>query len=400
MRNPRIVIGLSIAAFVLAAAFSQASPVAVSVSVFHDQLAPHGRWVAAASYGDVWAPSGVSAGWQPYVEGEWVYSDYGWTWVSDDPWGDVPYHYGTWAWVEPHGWVWIPGTVWAPAWVTWAYTDDYVGWAPVPPSFVLSANGYFGAPVVVVATRYVFVPAPRFVGVRVSTVRVAPQQNVTIFTRATKTTRFQVSNGIVRTAGPSPQRIEKAVGHPVERVPISRIRTQPTTLAAAGETKSKSIRVVAPERERKAEAPKGAEKKESKKEQAAPARESSAQGHIKPETASAPRATSQGHAKPERAAASSEPSKKTVASEKPVHHGDTAAERPKAAAQKPEKHQSAEREKATAAKPLSEPKAQSEAAPPHDSSAEQKPPKPAPAKKAANKPPPKEKEPPADHPHD
>ena len=380
---------------------------AVSVSVFHDQLAPHGRWVAAASYGDVWAPSGVSAGWQPYVEGEWVYSDYGWTLVSDDPWGDVPYHYGTWAWVEPYGWVWIPGTVWAPAWVTWAYTDDYIGWAPVPPSFVLSANGYFGAPVVVVATRYVFVPAPRFVGVRVSTVRVAPQQNATIFTRATKTTRYQVSNGIVRTAGPPSARIEKAVGHPVERVPISRIRTQPTTLAAAGVTKSKGIRVVAPERERKAEAkaaqkaeapqaarkaeapkaehraeaPKAAEKKESKKEQVAPTRESS-----------------KGHVQPERATAPSGPSKKSVASEKPKAHTDTTAERPKTTAQNPEKHKSAEREKAPAAKSPSEPKAQGEAAPPHGSSAEKRPPKPPPAKKAANKPPPKE--PPADHPHD
>ncbi len=67
------------------------------MSFFHDQLAPHGRWVAAGSYGNCWVPSGVAAGWEPYVDGQWVYSDYGWTWVSDDPWGDIPYHYGTWA---------------------------------------------------------------------------------------------------------------------------------------------------------------------------------------------------------------------------------------------------------------------------------------------------------------
>jgi len=68
--------------------------------------------------------------------------------------------------------------------VTWAYTDDYVGWAPVPPTFALSATGYFGAPVVVTATRYVFVPTRQFVGVPVATVRVPAQQGVTILPHA------------------------------------------------------------------------------------------------------------------------------------------------------------------------------------------------------------------------
>lgn len=394
MRNLRLRMVL-IAAALLAVESALASPVSVSVSFFHEQLSPHGRWVTAASYGDVWIPSGVAAGWEPYVDGEWVYTDYGWTWIADDPWGDIPYHYGTWAWVDPYGWVWIPGTVWAPAWVTWAYTDDYIGWAPVPPTFVLSVRGYFGPPVVVPATRYIFVPAPKFVGVRVATVRVPPQQNVVIYKRAAKTTRYEVSNGIVRVAGPSPKKVEKALGRPIERVPADRARIHPTSLAAAGVTHTKSIRVIAPERERKAkaaapkavqkaEAPKSVEKKDSKKEQAAPARASS----------------SQGHAKPEHAAAPSGPSTKTVASEKPESHRDTVAERPKATAQKPAKHQSAEREKAPAAKPPSEPKVQREAA----SSAEHRPPQPPPAKKkAAKQPPPKEKkekEPPADHPRD
>src|SRR5262245_11436704 len=167
--------------------------VAVSVSFFHDQLAPHGRWVVAGSYGSCWIPSGVAVGWEPYVDGQWVYSDYGWTWVSADPWGDIPYHYGTWAYADPYGWVWVPGTVWAPAWVTWAYTDDYVGWAPVPPSFALTATGYFGSPVVVTSTHYVFVPTRQFVGVPVASVRVPAQQAVAIVPHAVKTTRFDVS---------------------------------------------------------------------------------------------------------------------------------------------------------------------------------------------------------------
>jgi hypothetical protein len=139
--------------------------------------------------------------------------------------------------------------------VTWAYTDDYVGWAPVPPSFALSATGYFGAPVVVTATRYVFVPTRQFVGVPVATVRIPAQQAVTILPHAVKTTRFDVSNGIVRSAGPPEARVERAVGHPIPRVSATSLRAQPTTLAAGGVTKAKSIRVVAPEAERARIAP-------------------------------------------------------------------------------------------------------------------------------------------------
>jgi hypothetical protein len=241
-----------LAVAVLGTASAAAAPVAVSVSVFHDQLAPHGRWVVAGSYGNCWVPSGVAAGWVPYVNGQWVYSDYGWTWVSDDPWGDIPYHYGTWALADPYGWVWVPGTVWAPAWVTWAYTDDYVGWAPVPPSFALSATGYFGSPVVVTSTHYVFVPTRQFVGVPVATVRIPAQQSVTILPHAVKTTRFDVSQGVVRVAGPPETRVAAVVGHPIQHVAVNSLRAQPTTLAAGGvtATKSQSVRVVAPATER------------------------------------------------------------------------------------------------------------------------------------------------------
>src|SRR5258706_5755987 len=56
--------------------------VSVSISSFHESLSPYGRWVYVEDYGDVWCPSSVSAGWQPYEDGEWVWTDYGWTSVS------------------------------------------------------------------------------------------------------------------------------------------------------------------------------------------------------------------------------------------------------------------------------------------------------------------------------
>lgn len=220
----------------------------VSLSFFHETLAPHGRWVVT-SYGEVWAPA-VAVGWEPYVYGEWLYTDYGWSWVSDDPWGDIPFHYGTWTWVDPYGWVWVPGLVWAPAWVTWAYTDDCIGWAPVPPSFVLSGGGYFGRPIVVSQTRYVFVPARSFVGTRVETVRLSSRRNAELLGRATRVTRYDVSRGIVRNLGPAPARIERAAGRRIERVPVERARIQPARIADSGIRSARHLSVVAPARER------------------------------------------------------------------------------------------------------------------------------------------------------
>ena len=194
----------------------------VSVSSFHQTLAPYGRWVVAGSYGEVWVPAGITNDWEPYWDGEWLGTDYGWTWVSYDPWGDIPCHYGTWAWADPYGWVWEPGTVWAPAWVTWAWTDDYIGWAPVPATFGITISGYAGPAVTLPSPRYVFVPATQFVGVNVQKARVPVTQNAVILRRAQKATRFTVSNGIVRTAGPSPSFVQRVSGKRIERVSIEK----------------------------------------------------------------------------------------------------------------------------------------------------------------------------------
>lgn len=105
----------------------------IDVSVFYDQLSPYGHWFEYGSYGWCWTPYNTEVGWRPYTDGHWVYSDYGWTWVSDYEWGWAPFHYGRWVFDEDLGWVWVPGTEWAPAWVAWRYDDDWVGWAPLPP---------------------------------------------------------------------------------------------------------------------------------------------------------------------------------------------------------------------------------------------------------------------------
>ena len=42
---------------------------------------------------------------------------FGYTWGSGDPWGWMPYRYGSWAFLPAYGWVWQPGTTWV-AWRT------------------------------------------------------------------------------------------------------------------------------------------------------------------------------------------------------------------------------------------------------------------------------------------
>jgi hypothetical protein len=235
----------------------------VSITSFHETLAPYGRWVVTRGYGEVWIPAGIVKGWEPYTDGEWLWTDYGWTWVSYDPWGDAPCHYGTWVWVDPYGWVWVPGTVWAPAWVTWAWTDDYIGWAPVPATFVLASSGYSGPAVVAAPARYVFVPANQFVGVNVQAVRVPVSQNSVVLSRARKATRFSVSGGIVRaTADPPLAFVQRVSGKRIERASVDKLKTRPSPISAA-HVSGKSVRVVAPASERSAAAAAKSNRKET-----------------------------------------------------------------------------------------------------------------------------------------
>ena len=415
MKSTRTVL----AALLLATAALFAAPraahasVAVSISVFHDDLAPYGRWVSVGSYGSCFVPR-VGAGWAPYVDGQWVYTDYGWTWVSNDPFGDVPFHYGSWTWANSYGWVWVPGTVWAPAWVTWAYGDDYVGWAPVPPSFGLTATGYVGAPVVLPATRYVFVPTRQFVGVPVASIRLPAARNDVIFARTVKTTEYRVSGGVVRTAGPSTARIERVAGTKVAPVSIDRVRARPTTIAEAGAGTTGRIRVAAPASETRKLATSAPESRSAAAKNA-PKNESHGKAHATEPPAAAARgretAPSAGReaAPPPAHAAKREAPKESPKNERPAdtHAAAPSREKPPATTQKHEKkpekapaHEAAPNPSAARSHPAEPPKPEAPRQPteetrvaahgqPHPASPANHPPRPAPnkAKPAEKKPP-------------
>ena len=81
------------------------------LELFYDELDSYGTWYDDRTWGWVFVPN--TANYQPYTNGHWKFTDYGWTWISADPWGWATDHYGRWVWANR--WVWAPDTKWGPA---------------------------------------------------------------------------------------------------------------------------------------------------------------------------------------------------------------------------------------------------------------------------------------------
>jgi hypothetical protein len=128
--------------------------VEVSVGMNFSELDEYGEWVHVKGLGRVWQPD-AEEGWRPFMYGRWVYSNDGWLWDSDEPFGWIVCHYGNWYEDEERGWVWVPGNEWSPARVEWYVTDNEIAWAPkFPPghhhrfsrvNWMFCPIGFFGA---------------------------------------------------------------------------------------------------------------------------------------------------------------------------------------------------------------------------------------------------------------
>jgi len=118
--------------------------IGVSAGRFDAALSPYGSWIYYHGR-RVWQPSAavVGPGFVPYLsDGSWVATDAGWSFESTFDWGWATFHYGRWFYDPLYGWMWEPGLEWAPAWVSWWDTDDFIGWAPLAPAFVRAPNRY------------------------------------------------------------------------------------------------------------------------------------------------------------------------------------------------------------------------------------------------------------------
>lgn len=185
--------------------------VGVSVTSFDPYLEPYGTWLDVPGYGRTWQPSPqyVGADFYPYgTGGHWLYTDAGWSFESDYPFGWAVFHYGRWMRHANYGWLWLPGNQWAPSWVTWRVGGPYVGWAPMGPRGALGFSYH----------DWCFVPASSF------TVR-----NV----RAYSTGYYDFHRAVGVTApvrqariGPPPRYIARATGVNIRPVPMGSIRSR------------------------------------------------------------------------------------------------------------------------------------------------------------------------------
>ncbi len=173
-----------------------------SYQTFYDQLAPYGSWITMDPYGYVWQPSATlhDINWRPYTLGHWAYTDDGWTWMSDEPFGWITYHYGRWMRTHTLGWVWTPDDQWAPAWVSWRYGNDFVGWAPLPPEARFDgASGiqqWADSQYDLGASDYTFVPSADFGEGSMADYEVPPDQAGPIYDESSNITNIYYDSGV------------------------------------------------------------------------------------------------------------------------------------------------------------------------------------------------------------
>lgn len=198
---------------------------------FYDALDPHGDWDDVEGYGHVFQPREAQRdrNWRPYTDGEWVWTDRGWAWRSNEPHGWATAHYGRWVRHAREGWMWVPGSEWAPAWVSWRKNDDYIGWAPLPPEahsgrgFNASVDEYYD----IGARNYTFVPRSRFTGGKTYLGHVVPvERNVTIIQttiNVTNITYRQTNVGaVIMNNGPELAFVNARAATPVQQIRIER----------------------------------------------------------------------------------------------------------------------------------------------------------------------------------
>jgi hypothetical protein len=151
-----------------------------------------------------------------------VWTDYGWTWISDEPYGWATYHYGRWYLDPEYGWEWVPGNEWAPAWVSWQEGGDYVGWAPLPPSAQWSGEGFGGIDfsIAIAPEAYLFVPERQFRAPRLDSYYVRRGGERNIFRQTRNVTNYRTVDRRIFNQGLPVERVQQVIGRPVPRYQV------------------------------------------------------------------------------------------------------------------------------------------------------------------------------------
>jgi hypothetical protein len=196
---------------------------AINVSYFYENLSSDGQWFPDPNYGWCWTPYDVAEDWRPYSEGHWEYSDYGWSWASDESFGWATYHYGRWFFSDSYGWAWVPGTEWSPAWVAWRAGDDWMGWAPLPPTarWDDSSGLDYGYADAIPSNDWCFVPRQHVFDVNLTLQLTSVARNVTLIGRSRDATRYEIREGRPANIGFDVTQVEMSIGRQVPRMRIA-----------------------------------------------------------------------------------------------------------------------------------------------------------------------------------
>lgn len=171
--------------FIIGAELNAKPHPGVSFNFFYSTLRPYGEWIEIDADLYAWRPMNVSHRWKPYMEGRWSWTRHGWYWDSYEPFGWAVYHYGRWHFDDYYGWIWIPDYEWGPAWVEWRYSDNYIGWAPLPPyaSFHIDFGIRFSIGWSASHNWWNFVPYNRFCDYRVNRYIIDSRKTSKIFSK-------------------------------------------------------------------------------------------------------------------------------------------------------------------------------------------------------------------------
>lgn len=224
----------------------------VTVEFFYDTLTPYGSWTEVGNYGYCWQPrvAASNVSWRPYSDGYWAYTDVGWTWISYEDFGWATYHYGRWVRLRDRGWFWVPGHEWGPAWVSWRFGGNYVGWAPLPMRESGGEVVYEGRPVYgevdvdydIGPQYYNFIDV-RYIGEPLLRERIfEPSQNVVYIERTVNVTNITYNNSQIYNYGPDYNVVSTYSTRPIQRLTVQRETNAQLTSGATQQTNLTQVR--------------------------------------------------------------------------------------------------------------------------------------------------------------
>jgi uncharacterized protein DUF6600 len=197
----------------------------MDIDYVYNYLAPYGNWVNRDPYGYVWIPRHMGYQWRPYSDGHWVMTDDGWTWLANEEWGSIPFHYGRWDYDDDFGWYWVPGMIWGPAWVSWRWSDQYAGWAPLPPGVEFRIGSGFASLSFNIPSRFwIFIEAPHFLDRDIHRYTLPYERNVTIINFTSIHNNIYFRNNRVINEGIGPDLVQRVTRQQVPRYRIQDVR--------------------------------------------------------------------------------------------------------------------------------------------------------------------------------